>query len=262
MKIINKLKLVVVLCFLSTVAFAQNAQVKFTLSPGVFTPEDEVNLDVDVSGTSLAGKDIYLWAFVDGVGDATTNTSFGNSPTSAKFTKLSTDKWRYTFIGTDLFAKGSSELVDKPFGFLVKTQNGNAQSDDYRPAKFAPIVFTPTFFRNFPIRVSQNDPVTIYIDQRYTTTTDNQRFIPATINIKLVDANGITVGTEKTGLAVKKETDGSFSYSFMPEVLFTIPAGKEVAKVIYSFTGTARDANGAPINYTTENGEVVYLTLK
>ncbi len=262
MNIIKTLKLVVVMCFFSTLAFAQNAKIKFTLSPAIFTPEDEVNLDIDVSGTSLAGKDMYIWAFVDGVGDARTNTSFSNSPADAKFTKLGTDKWRFTFIGTDLFVKGSSELVDKPFGFLVKTQNGNAQSEDYRPAKFAPIVFTPTFFRNFPIRVSQNDPVTIYIDQRYTTTTDNQRFTPTTVNIKLVDANGTTIGTEKRGLAVKKETDGSFSYSFLPEILFTIPAGQEVAKAIYSFTGTARDANGAPINYTTENGELVYLTLK
>ncbi len=262
MKKVYKLFVFAAFCMISIHASAQKAQVKSTLIPGVFTPEDEVILEVDVAGTTLSGKEIYIWAFVDGVGDSKVNTAFNNSPEEAKFTLVSPDKWRYTFTGTSFFNKASSELVNKPFGFLVKTKDGTIQSEDYRPAKFSPVLFVPSLFRNFPIRLSQYDAVSIFLDQQYGTTPETQRFTPTTINLKLFDDTNTQVDIDKTGLPVVKQADGSYGYTFIPNILFTVPDGKKLSKVSFTFSGTTLDGNGAAIPYTSESGDVIFLDLK
>ncbi|RQO72097.1 hypothetical protein DBR43_12825 [Pedobacter sp. KBW06] len=260
MKRIYKLSLIASFCLIGITAQAQKAQIKYTVTPGVFTPEDEVVLEIDLAGSSLAGKEPYIWAF--GPGDAITNTSWTSSPDIAKFTKVADDKWKYIFVGTTFYNKGASDIIGKPFSFLVKTKDGGIQSEDYTPTKFSPILFVPTLFRNFPLRTSQYDALSLYLDQRYTASPNNQRFSPTSINIRILDAAGQLVGQEKKGLPIVKQKDGSFGYTFLPEILFGIPEGKIVNKAVYSFTGTVKDVNGATVPYTTEEAEVVFLDLK
>lgn len=260
MKRIYKLSLIAFFCLTGIAAEAQKAQIKYTVTPGVFTPEDEVVVEIDLAGSSLAGKEPYIWAF--GAGDAITNTMWTSSPDIAKFTNVAGDKWKFVFIGTTLYNKGASELINKPFSFLVKTKDGGIQSEDFSPTKFSPIMFVPTLLRHFPLRTSQYDALSLYLDQRYAATANNQRFSATGVNIKLLDAAGNLVGQEKKNLPLVKQKDGSSGYTFLPEILFAIPDGQVVNKVVYSFTGTVKDVNGITVSYTTEEAEVVFLDLK
>jgi len=262
-------KKIIVSAILILALHAAHAQV--TLSPASFTPLDSVTITVDVTGTEMDGKTdayIWIWSNVDGGGkDGFTNTSWSNSPASAKMKNVGTNKWQFGFIGTTLFGQSPGELKD--FGFLVKTQNGSNQTrPDYKPFKFDQIVFTPSVLRVFPTKVGLADVITINFDQTLSADVNEQRMTPATATVGLYKdstaADGthyVQVGSDIT-LPVRKTADKKWSASFIPSASFTVPAGITITRFRYKFHGTVLDTSGTPANVASSEGEQTFTSMK
>jgi hypothetical protein len=234
-----------------------------TFSPASFTAEDEVTITLDVSNTPLAGlNDIYIWIFSnDGVGggkDGLVNGQWTNSSEAAKFTKVATNKFTFKFTGTTLFGQSPAELIN--FGFLAKTKDGSKQTQDYKPYKFDPLVFSPSQFRIFPAKLDQTDMATVYFHQDLATDQNLQRLFDIKVTITFYDGANNQFA-QRTGIIAKKESDKLYSYSFIPEKLITLPAGTTLSKFSYQFSGNLKDANGANVPYNGPVVEVAYLTF-
>jgi hypothetical protein len=250
-------KLILSIIFtLSTVfAFAQ-----VTFSPATFTSEDEVIITLDVTGTGMAGQtDVYLWMFSnDGVGggkDALTNGQWGNSSESAKMTRVSGNIFTFKFTGTTLFGQSPAELIN--FGFLGKSKDGTKQTQDFKPYKFDPLVFTAAQFRVFPAKMDNTDMATVYFHQDLATDQSLQRMFDVKVTLTFYNDAGALVAT-RTALVATKESNTLYAYSFIPEKLITIPAGAKLGKFSYQFTGSVKDANGANVTTSGPVNEVIY----
>jgi hypothetical protein len=247
-----------IICSL-TVALALG-QGKVTFSPASFTAEDEVTITLDITGTPLVGQTaIYIWAFSnDGVGggkNGVVNGEWGASSEAAKMTMVSANIFQFKFIGTALFGQSPAELIN--FGFLAKTKDGGKQSQDYKPFKFDPLVFTPSQFRVFPAKFDYTDMATVYFHQDLATDINLQRMYDVKVNLTFYDDAGNPVGS-KSAIVAKKESGILYSYSFMPERVITIPAGTKLSKFTYQFIGSVKDANGQNVTTTGPVNEVVY----
>lgn len=254
--------------FLTFSAFALKAQVTF--SPATFTAIDPVTLTVDVTGTPMAGEtEAYIWIFANpSVPDNTAgfpkpdgkvNGAWGNSADAAKLTNVGGNKWKFSFTATELFGITPAQLKD--FGFLVKTKTGSKQTPDYKPYAFEPLIFTPTKFRVFPAKVSQDDVVTIVFDKSLATTTNEQRMAPTTVTVTVIDDANAPVGTPLT-LTVRAMENNLWGASFIPTRSYTLPAGKKLIKFRYTFNGTVLDTNGTRITVSSTEAEVPFSDLK
>jgi hypothetical protein len=240
-------------------AFAQPS-----FSPSSFTAEDEVTITVDVTGTGMAGvTDAYIWIFsnpdLGGGADGVTNGSWTNSSDGAKMTPAGTNKFTFKFIGTTLFGQTPAQL--KSFGFLLKKKDGSAQTADYKPFFFDPLIFVPTMARIFPSKVDKDDVITLNFDNRYATGTNDQRMTPKTVTITMYDDLNATVGSALT-LNLRSTEATIWSASFIPEASFTAAAGRKLGKFKYRFNGTLLDVNGAPSTVSTADFEVVFTRMK
>jgi hypothetical protein len=240
-------------------AFAQPS-----FSPSSFTAEDEVTITVDVTGTGMAGvTDAYIWIFsnpdLGGGADGVTNGSWTNSSDGAKMTPAGTNKFTFKFIGTTLFGQTPAQL--KSFGFLLKKKDGSAQTADYKPFFFDPLIFVPTMARIFPSKVDKDDVITLNFDNRYASTPNDQRMTPKTVTITMYDDLNATVGSALT-LTLRSTEATIWNASFIPEASFTAAAGRKLGKFKYRFNGTLLDANGAPSTVSTADFEVVFTRMK
>lgn len=250
-----------IICSL-TVALALG-QGKVTFSPASFTAEDEVTITLDITGTPLVGQTaIYIWAFSnDGVGggkNGVVNGEWGASSEAAKMTMVSANIFQFKFIGTALFGQSPAELIN--FGFLAKTKDGGKQSQDYKPFKFDPLVFTPSQFRVFPAKFDYTDMATVYFHQDLATDINLQRMYDVKVNLTFYNDAGNPVGS-KSAIVARKESGILYSYSFMPERVITIPAGTKLSKFTYQFIGSVKDANGQNVTTSGPINEVVYTVF-
>lgn len=255
------MKKILLIALLSISAQWLNAQLtSFTLSPGTFTAEDEITITVDVTGTGMAGQtDAYIWIWANGGNppgfvfkSGVVNTAWGNSPAAAKLTRIAANRFQFKFTAVDMFLAAPSEL--KHFQFLLKTQNGSAQTQDANAQAFEPLVFVPTVTRVFPSRIGKGDAVTVYFDQKLATADADQRMTPVSFVMTVFDINNTQVGSEIT-VPVVNEGDKVFSASFQPSSLFNVPAATKLGKLRFRVKGTGRDTNGAVINVETANTE-------
>jgi len=242
-------------------ATAQNP----SFSPSAFTAEDEVTLTIDVTGTGMAGvTDAYLWIFsnpdLGGGADGITNGAWGNSSESAKLTPAGPNKFTYKFIGTIMFGQTPAQL--KSFGFLLKKKDGSAQTPDYKPFFFDPLIFVPSMARIFPGKVDKDDVVTLNFDNKYAVAnTNDKRMAPATVTITMYDDVNNAVGSPLTVPLRKTETT-IWSGSFIPDASFTPATGRTLSKFVYRFNGTILDVNGATMTVSTANFESSFTKMK
>lgn len=224
--------------------------------PTTYTAEDEVTFTISVAGTPLAGMtDLYLWIWsnegatgytlINGV----TNGSWGASLPAAKLTNKGGNVFEYKFIPTVMFGVEPGKL--KHFQFLVKTVDGSAKiSDNNSPAyAFEPIIFTPVAFRVFPNRLNAGDVATVYFHQDLAPTVAEQRMTPRTVTVMLYDEANTQIGDTKTW-NLKAEPNKVWSYSFIPNFSWTIPAGKTPKKFSFRFDGIGKDVNGNNVTVT------------
>ncbi len=249
--------------FLLGAAFTVKAQ-NPSFSPSSFTAEDEVTITIDATGTNMAGAaEAYIWIFsnpdLGGGVNGVVNGDWGNSGAGAKMTSAGGNKWTFKFTGTTMFGQSPAQL--KSFGFLLKKKDGSAQTPDYKPYFFDPLVFTPTMLRVFPSKVGADDVVTVNFDRTYGVTTNEQRMTPTTATITVYDEAGTQVGAPLT-IPVRVFAPTIWAASFIPSVSFTPGAGHKLAKFKYKFNGTLLDPAGATINVSSSETEVVFSTLQ
>lgn len=169
--------------------------------------------------------------------------------------------FEYIFVPTSMFGLEPGRL--KHWQFLLKTVDGSAKiADDNSPRyEFQPIVFIPIPFRVFPNRLNAGDVASVYFHQELAPTTAEQRMTPKTVTVKLFDEAGIQIGTDKVW-NLKSEGNKVWSYSFIPNIAWTIPAGKTAAKFSFRFDGTGKDVNGIPVNITGATSEKTIEALQ
>jgi len=251
------------LIFLIVAGLSANAQ-NPSFSPSIFNAEDQVTLTIDVTGTNMAGAtEAYIWIFsnpdIGGGADGVSNGSWTNSSNDAKMTAAGTNKWSFTFIGTTLFGQSPAQL--KSFGFLVKKKDGSAQTPDYKPYFFDPLVFTPTVLRVFPAKVGVDDVVTLNFSQAYGITVYDQRMTPIRVGVTMLDDLNNQVGS-LLEIPVVKTGNAIWSGSFIPSRSFTPAAGRKLAKFNYEFQGTVLDPGGAPIIVPSSSAQVIFTTMQ
>lgn len=256
----KKLLYFIILIFAGFTGNAQNP----SFSPSSFTAEDEVTLTIDVTGTGMAGAtEAYIWIFsnpgLSGGADGVTNGSWTNSSAAAKMTAAGTNKWSFKFTGTTMFGQSPAQL--KSFGFLLKKKDGSAQTPDYKPYFFDPLVFTPTMLRVFPVKVGSDDVVTLNFDKLYGVSVNEQRMTPVSVAITMIDDQGNQVGSPIT-VTVTKTGTTIWSGSFIPSVSFTPATGRKLAKFRYKFNGTLLDPAGATITVASSETEVVFTAMQ
>lgn len=256
--------------FVFALAGLVRVQAQVSFSPAVFTAIDDVTITIDVTGTPMAGEaNAYIWIFsnpdaADGDAakpkkDGVVNGAWGNSSEAAKLVSAGTNKWQFTFKGTDLFGLTPAQL--NSLGFLLKAKDGSKQTPDYKPYKFDPLVFTPVKMRVFPAKVGTTDVVGVNFDQSLATVADEQRMTPVSAVVTLVNASGIALETKTFPL--KKESATIWSAYFIPTYNFSVTAAQLAGgKFRYKFSGTIKGAGGADITVNTGEEEVVFFDLK
>ncbi|MBK8608805.1 MAG: hypothetical protein IPL84_02330 [Chitinophagaceae bacterium] len=242
--------------------FAVKAQ-NPSFSPSSFTAEDEVTIYIDVTGTGMAGvTDAYLWIFsnpgLSGGADGVTNGSWTNSNEAAKLTPNGPNKFTYKFTGTTMFGQTPAQL--KSFGFLLKKKDGSAQTADYKPYFFDPLIFVPSMTRVFPSKVDKDDVVSVNFDQAYAVVPNDQRMTPTTFTVTMYDDMGNTVGSA-ISWPLSKTNATIWSGSFIPDASFTPAAGRKLMKFKYKFNGTVLDVNGLPVTVSTADTEVTFTSM-
>lgn len=224
--------------------------------PKTFTAEDEITFTINVTGTPLEGKaDLYLWIWSneDAAGytliNGITNGAWGASLPEAKMTNKGNNMFEYRFLPTSMFGVEPGKLLH--FQFLIKTIDGSAKISEQNSPKFLfePIVFIPLPFRVFPNRLGASDVTTVYFHQDLAPTVAEQRMTPKTVTVKLYDETNTQIGDTKTW-NLKAEGNKVWSYSFIPNIVWTIPAGKTAAKFSYRFDGAGKDINGKDVSVT------------
>ena len=249
-------KLLYILLFITTGLWA-GAQV--TISPSSYTAEDQITVTVDVTGTNMAGAaEAYLWMWGN-AGDSPLNTAWTNSPAAAKMTAAGTNKWSYTFTATLLWGLPPVSLTR--FNFLVKKKDGSAQTPDYGPFNFDPLVFIPTMLRVFPAKVDKNDVVSVNFDRSLGVTTNEQRMTPTTATITMFDETNAQVGSPLT-INVRVLANNIWIATFIPTASFTPATGHVLKKFTYKFNGTVLNPSGAPVVVSSSEAEVIFTTMK
>ena len=237
-----------------------------TFSPASFTAQDQVTLTIDVTGTPVAGVSqayIWIWANPGGVGPApngVVNGQWGASDPSAAMTSLGGNKWSFTFTGTTLFGLAPADLHD--FGFLVKSVNSSAQTSDVKPFKFDPLVFTATKLRIFPAKVDTSDVVMVNFDQSLGATVNEQRMTPVSATVTAFDETGTQAGAPVTVSVSQNAGTTIWKGFFIPNVSFKAAAGHVLYKFHYKFNGTVLDSSGNPSSVSTDEAEVVFISMK
>lgn len=224
-----------------------------------FSFSERVKLIVDISAVPIlvaeeaAGKDIYIWAFIQGCCGSPNNGDWGNSNELHKMTKESTNKWSYTFtsvgdfIGTDYAAaKSAAKAAGRPedqtrLGFLVKGKNGNGdvKSGDMEVAFTGP-VYVPSEFAVFPLNYSSDDVVTYLYDQNLednaTMKTQTEAYVYLEGDLAgggtIIPVSQANVGTS-TNPSMKMTDKGGkkFTYTFVPSRLFGLTAGQRLTAI-------------------------------
>ncbi|MAN25863.1 MULTISPECIES: alpha-amylase family glycosyl hydrolase [Mesonia] len=122
----NKILWLALLLFTS-IAFAQQQNATFTLTPEQFNPDDQVTITVSNIDLSQWGvSDLYLWTWFydlndENSQDSPTNGSWGNSDEAQKFTDNGNGTYSFTFIPQDLY--GTSNIGS--IGMLAKAKDGS-----------------------------------------------------------------------------------------------------------------------------------------
>jgi len=249
------------ICFLLTACgtFAQRGVGKITITPSTFTVEDEVTVNIDVTGTDMAGQSgVYMWIFGDG-GDGATNGTWTESKEEAKFTSLGNNVYQFKFTPVLMWPNAVPGNLKK-FSFLTKTKNGSKQTDNAPEYFFDPLVFVESTYFSFPDKVGQDDVVTLYFNQNLSTDITEQRMTPTGITITALNEAGNAVGSTLTG-TLKNEGGKKYSFILIPVRSFGVTTGG-IKKLRYTITGTGKNESGATVPVSGVQQEKTLLDVK
>ena len=256
-----------------TFSFAQTA----TVSPSSFTAEDQITITFDLTNANFGapGDDVYIWGFVPGCCGSPLNDQngfgFGNSNPAAKCTRVGNSKiFTYTLTPTTYMQKTAAQ-IGAQFGCLAKNQNGSKQTQDFN-FPVDPLTFTPSVFRPFPSKFTQDDVVTFYMDKNLLDASKialkaaTDVYVYTDIDYVKPDGTGgyfqvsqyceplntgdgnfytgMTTVSDNTGLKAKDFGNGLFGWTILPSKFFRIgdagsnkfpPAGSKITKIKVHF---------------------------
>jgi 1,4-alpha-glucan branching enzyme len=130
--------LLILFCLTSAVGLAQNVNITPTITPDLFTPNDEITVTYNVTGTTLANlTSAYIWVWIPNQDiDAKYNinpAANAANPALFDFTKSVVSGQTYftiTFVPQDFFTADISDA--STLGMLIKGNDwSNGQSVDY-----------------------------------------------------------------------------------------------------------------------------------
>ncbi|TRX59543.1 hypothetical protein FNH22_10350 [Fulvivirga sp. M361] len=237
-----------------------------TASPAVFTAVDEVTLTVDVSGSSLEGyaDRVWIWTWLPGgcPGEANPdcdaptniNPAGGEDTEGALMTRDETNPniYRITMTPVDFYGRTPAEI--KELGIKLKSSDWSdgIDSGENLFIDVQPLVFIPSQNRNFPVKFTTADIVTLYFDQSLAENSAMKELeeIYAYIFVEGTKADGSAFSDVKKAewgdvsttpeLQLTDRGNGIFSLSFIPEDFFPIEEGDQITKINYIF----RSADG------------------
>jgi hypothetical protein len=241
---------IIVLLTIHLYGYAQT----YTTNPSPFTAEDEVTLTINVTGTSLEGYtgDVWIWSWISkgcsSSCDAPTNIDPAGAANTenAKMTRdgVNADVYSITFVPTTFFGKSPAQL--QQFGLKLKSESwgDGKQSDNDILIDIEPLIFIPKINRNFPSKVTEDDVVTLYLDQNLAEDFDlKYELSNFTLEVAAFDEDGLQLGTTVTIDATNKG-DGIHSGSVLPTFSF-ITSGTAVDKITYKFISKNNVAIGS-----------------
>lgn len=227
-----------------------------TVTPGAFKSKDTITIEVDVTGTDVAGiEPLYIWAFLNmpenpvaqsapnGVPGG--NGSWNSSNEAMKMTKVGPNKWKFGMRPTVFFAEVPANIVQ--IGFLVKAKDGGG-TPEKKTKNLAvtpdPLIFKEVENRVFPPKADAQDAMSINYNQAKASTINAGRMVVSFAEVAAYEAGGtVQIGTTKTNLPVVKTATTIYGYTFIPNTLFTVPAGKKIAVIKYRFGGKLPGTN-------------------
>jgi hypothetical protein len=261
MKNILKMKYIFIALFVlfNLNSFAQ----KITTQPATFTADEEVKIIVDVTGTPLAGiEPLYIWTWDPNEPPvAGGNGQWNNSNEAMKMTKEGPNIWSWTIVPATFYQKDIAQVTKIQFLVKAKDGTGGKQTGDLALTP-DPLVYIPQQFYTFPSKVSQNDVVTVYFDQKLATSTEVQRMKDIKVSITLFDENGTEIAKTENPLPAKANGNSLYSFSFLPTRLLPASIGKKIASFTYQFSGSGKDATGADETIMTDEAEKEFIELK
>ena len=237
---------IIIIAFFLVASLHGHAQ-QISASPANFTAEDEVKLIVNVRGTNVEGiEPLYIWTWrpSDPVGG---NGEWGSSNESLRMTKESDNVWSITFVPTELYGKSPGEFASdgNEIHFLVKAKDGSGtperKTNDLK-ISVQPLEFVPSLNRNFPVKVTEEDVVTLYLDQKQADD-PNLKFILGdfSLTVQPVDLAGNAVDGKSVTMDASNHGDGVHSGVLIPVRSFQQSASRAVG-LRYFFT-SKRDSS-------------------
>ncbi len=252
----KKIVIIFILLFAAHISFGQTAWI----DPAPTDVTKTVRLYVDLSKTSNQSMDtvkgpFYIWTWmpvehpaghplVNGLGAQ----AWKNSNDTLKMTRDSLKGarvWYYEMIPTEFYGVTASEVYSKGISFLVKPKDGGGFGDpDFKTEDLVLTVDPPKTERgviyNVPQTVLLNEVTTIYYDnpKEEKATMQNLDANDCYVHIRAFDDLGGTYEASKflevhlnPRLQMKKQADGRFKLSFIPNRLLNIPTGTTILRI-------------------------------
>lgn len=214
-------KLILILPVVLMTIFAAQAQ-QVSAIPANFTAEDEVKLIVNVRGTALEGiEPLFIWSWrpADPVGG---NGEWTNSNPRLQMTKEAANVWSITFVPTEFYGRSPGEIAanGNEIHFLVKARDGSGnperKTQDLKIA-ITPLTFAPSLNRNFPGKVTPDDAVTLFLDQKMASDPNLRHQLgDFKVVVAPVDAGGAIVGGQTAEFDCRNLGDGVHSGILIP----------------------------------------------
>ena len=235
-----------------------------TTSPAVFTAEDEVIFTIDVTESPLDGysDEVWIWTWIPGLpeeeGRAPTNVNPATEDQSAALVTRDSENpnvYTFTMVPTAFFGKNPADFQE--LGIILKGRDwSNGQTSDFiLPVQ--PLIFVPTENRNFPIKFTQDDIVTLNYDQSLASNaavaSQDELYVYLFYTVRRVDGTVDTdipytawdnVGSSEE-LKATDRGNGWFSLSILPTDLFELEAGEQLIRIGYIFRNAAGDVEGS-----------------
>lgn len=125
-------KITLILLFLTTLVFAQQQTVTYSVTPSAFNEDESITITINGSSVneaawSVTNNSLYLWGWSLDLNDINsqdcpTNGNWDNSNEANKFTyNAGPDTYTLTFVPTTFFNRTGIGAI----GFLVKAKDGN-----------------------------------------------------------------------------------------------------------------------------------------
>lgn len=226
---------------------------KYEITPAVIDAfTSPVTIIFDATGTPMAGEtEAYLWSWAEGgAGNMDIcGPDWGAIYPSAKLTPVEGQPNKFQLVlpyttevkGTTITFNNFADLFSTSIapgkllrvGFMLRSLDGSKQTNgDFAcDLRLSPLTFSDNEFRTFPSTVSVKDVVTAYLNPALSASLQVKIMQDVAVKLSFIDATGAILYEMPEYVATVKSEQGAWKYSFLPEKLVTLPAGKQISDI-------------------------------